>query len=328
MRGDATKGTEILIVDDDAATRASLTFLLRRNGFVVETAEDGERAWEILQHRHFSLILTDWVMPKLDGLGLCEKIRAAKFPEYTYIILLTGYTNKTEVTRGLEAGADDYISKPADSGELLARLQVGHRILEMQAHLKMQQRQLEELASIDGLTGVLNRRALEARLTEAHSQARRRVHPMSLALLDLDRFKLVNDTHGHQAGDCVLQNVATRVKKVIRNYDSVGRYGGEEFMVLLTDASQRDAMAAAERIRNVIGAKPVEFEGQCIPVTTSIGVATCLSPWQHQVAEIISVADGALYEAKHAGRNRVVVRVVDATASRTSITDDMAAEVG
>ena len=320
---------EILVVDDDATTRARLAFLLRRNGFKVELAEDGERAWAILDRHHFPLILTDWAMPRVDGLSLCSRIRAAHFSEYTYIILLTGHTEKSEVARGLEAGADDYITKPFDSGELLARLQVGTRILTMQAQMKSQQRQLEELASLDGLTGVLNRRALEDRLHEAHAQARRRFNPLSVALLDLDRFKQINDTHGHQAGDRVLQEIAARVKDVTREYDSVGRYGGEEFMVILTDASSDAAQVAAERIRRKVADAPVEFDGRWIPVTTSIGLATSLEPDEGQVQALIALADAGLYEAKRKGRNRIVARLLE-PASDIGLRgpDDRAVEAG
>ncbi len=303
----------VLFVDDDATTRARVGFLLRRNGYDVELANDGERAWQMLKGQHFSLIVTDWAMPNVDGLTLCRRIRAAQFPDYTYIILLTGHSEKTEVTRGLEAGADDYVTKPFDSGELLARVRVGQRILRMQARMQEQQRQLEEQASLDGLTGVLNRRALEHRLQEACSWARRRFMPLSVALLDLDRFKAVNDTYGHQAGDRVLQDIAGRVKAEIRDYDSVGRYGGEEFLLVFGDMSSDAAASASERIRGIIEAEPVAFDGIYIPVTTSIGVATDPVPGASRLKELVAVADGALYEAKRTGRNRVVCRTLDDT---------------
>ena len=310
---------EILVVDDDATTRARLAFLLRRNGFSVEMAEDGERAWDRLEYKHFSLVVTDWAMPRLDGISLCKRIRAAQYPDYTYIILLTGHSEKSEVTRGLEAGADDYITKPFDSGELLARLRVGLRILSMQRRMQAQQRQLEELASLDGLTGVLNRRALEARLHEAYSHARRRKHPMSIAMLDLDHFKKVNDTHGHQAGDFVLQEVARRMKEVTRDYDSVGRYGGEEFMVVLTDASIEAGRIAAERIRRRICTDPVHTEHITIQVTASVGVATARHDMELAASQLVSAADACLYEAKRTGRNRVVVRAADRTEDITVV---------
>ncbi|MEM7676734.1 MAG: diguanylate cyclase [Myxococcota bacterium] len=318
---------DILVVDDDATTRARLAFLLRRNGFSVELAEDGARACSQLERQHFALILTDWAMPQMDGLALCKRIRGAKYPDYTYIILLTGHSEKSEVTRGLEAGADDYITKPFDSGELLARIRVGQRILGMQKQMKEQQRQLKELASVDGLTGVLNRRELETRLHEHHALAQRRLRPLSVALLDLDRFKAINDTYGPQAGDRVLQEVASRIRDVTRQYDSVGRYGGEEFMVVIAEASAVDARSAADRILRVVEARPVEFQGTQIPVTTSIGLATCRFPQQKTVAELVAAADRALYEAKRLGRNRVIscgLGGVDFSAS----SDDIAAEVG
>ncbi len=312
MREDSTATTEILVVDDDATTRARLKKLLDRNGYRTELAEDGACAWSLLARKHFSLILTDWAMPNVDGLTLCRRIRDADYPDYTYIILLTGHTDKSEVERGLDAGADDYITKPFDSGELLARVRVGVRILALQRQMSEQKRKLEELASLDGLTGVLNRRALETRLNEAYSLARRRNYPISVAMLDLDRFKFVNDTYGHQAGDVVLQETARRIKDVTRDYDSIGRFGGEEFLVILVDASQEAARAIAERIRRRISDEPMCFEGRRIPVTTSIGVAASHGH-QRSVHNLVALADASLYDAKRAGRNRVIVGSVDAS---------------
>lgn len=301
---------EVLVVDDDATTRARLAFLLKKNGFLVSLAEDGEKAWGMIREHHYSLVLTDWSMPEMDGIQLTEHIREAKFPDYTYIILLTGLTEKGQVAIGLEAGADDYITKPFDSGELLARLRVGMRILGMQERMQAQQRKLEEIASRDGLTGVLNRRALEERLTEVYSYYRRRGPPLTVALMDLDHFKAVNDTYGHQAGDAVLKTVAERIRLVIREYDSIGRYGGEEFMVLLPDTPVCAACSIAERIRRSIGEVPVSFEGRDIPVTVSIGIAVVHQPYDGPISEIVAVADQGLYRAKSQGRNQVVDTVL------------------
>ena len=245
-------------------------------------------------------------MPNMDGLALCRRIRAAHFPEYTYIILLTGHSDKGQVKRGFEAGADDYVTKPFDSAELMARLRVGLRILSMQTRMHDQQRQLAALANLDGLTGVLNRRALEGRLQEALAQAGRRGHSMSVALLDLDRFKRINDTFGHQAGDQVLKTIATRIREVTRDYDAVGRYGGEEFMVILSDAGYDAALTAAERIRRRVGSTPVDFEGRPIPVTASIGVGTVRRPHEMCRYELVALADSHLYDAKRSGRDCVV----------------------
>lgn len=297
---------EVLVVEDDATTRARLAFLLKKNGFMVSLAEDGQEASELIEARHFSLVLTDWTMPRLDGLGLVERIRKANFPEYTYIILLTGLTNKANIAAGLEAGADDYITKPFDSGELLARLRVGMRILTMQKRMQDQQRKLEEIASRDGLTGVLNRRALEERLLEAFSYYQRRGPPLTVALLDMDHFKEVNDTYGHQAGDAVLKDTARRIQGVTRDYDSVGRYGGEEFLVVLPDTPVLSARSIAERIRLAVCERPVCFEELEIPVTVSVGVTVVHRPYIGDVAEVISYADQCLYRAKNSGRNQVV----------------------
>lgn len=313
--GEMLAPVDVLVVEDDATTRARLAFLLRRNGLEVELAENGKRAWSLLEQRHFALVLTDWGMPEMDGLTLCRCIRKANFPDYTYIILLTGHTDKSEVTRGLEVGADDYITKPFHSGELMARLRVGLRILSMQARMQRQQRQLQELASLDGLTGVLNRRALEGRLSEAHAHAARRRNPLSVAMLDIDHFKSVNDTYGHQTGDRVLQEFARRVREVTRDYDAIGRYGGEEFLVILYEAGLEDARLAAERIRGRIADVPFEVDGQRIPVTTSVGVATCELPGEQQPPDLVACADAELYAAKRSGRNRVMAKRLATTPS-------------
>lgn len=315
---------EVLVVDDDATTRARLSFLLKKNGFTVSLAEDGEQAWTRIQEHHFALVLTDWSMPGMDGLALTEHIREAKFPDYTYIILLTGVTEKSQIARGLEAGADDYITKPFDSSELLARLRVGTRILRMQERLLVQQRKLEEIASRDGLTGVLNRRALDERLAEVYSYYRRRGAPLTVALLDLDHFKKVNDTYGHQAGDAVLKTVAERIGGVIRDYDSIGRYGGEEFLVLLPDTPVASARSIAERIRAAVCVAPVHFEGTDIPVTVSVGVAIVHQPYDGPVSEVVAVADQGLYRAKDQGRDQVVDTVLpEGTAAGAAYTPDL-----
>ncbi|MEO1235125.1 MAG: diguanylate cyclase, partial [Myxococcota bacterium] len=232
---------KILVVEDDAVTRARLAFLLRKNGYQVDVAEDGDQGWDAFQGDYYPIVLSDWSMPGLSGPELCGRIRAYEGELYTYLILITGKTEKSNIAQGLEAGADDYVTKPFDSGELLARLRTGRRILDLQASMRDAQRQLQELASRDGLTGVLNRRALEERLAELFSYLLRRATPLSLAMLDLDHFKRINDTYGHQAGDDVLREAALRVSGVVREYDAVGRYGGEEFMVLLPDTPADEA---------------------------------------------------------------------------------------
>jgi two-component system, cell cycle response regulator len=300
----------VLVADDDAVTRARLSHLLQRNGYKVVIAEDGLAALALLETNHFPMVITDWSMPGLDGPQLCARIRALKSPLYTYVIMLTGKTEKKEVAVGLEAGADDFVTKPFDSGELLARLRVGRRLNEMQARMLETEKQLREVAERDGLTGVLNRRALDQRAHGAFSYFLRGGPSMSLAILDIDHFKSVNDRFGHQAGDAVLREIARRIADNLRGYDTVGRYGGEEFMLIYPDTPVDRGRAAAERIRQVITASPVEIGETSLKVTVSIGVVTIQAPFRGPLAKAIEMADEALYIGKKLGRDRVVATVL------------------
>lgn len=304
------RAQKILVVEDDAVTRARLAFLLRKNSYEVDVAEDGDAGWQQFQNGYYPIVLTDWSMPGLSGPELCERIRNYEGELYTYLILITGKTEKSNIALGLEAGADDYVTKPFDSGELIARLRTGRRILDLQASMREAQRKLQELASRDGLTGVLNRRALEERIAEAFSYFLRRGSPLSIAMLDLDHFKTINDTYGHQAGDDVLREAARRVSSMVREYDAVGRYGGEEFMVLLPDTPLDEASVIAERIRAAIGEESINTrDGGAIDATVSVGLATAGSGFRGNVNEVIESADAALYRAKRSGRNRVEVGI-------------------
>ncbi len=298
---------DVLVVDDDAVTRAQLRFLLIRNGYEVTVASSGEEGWEKLQQRHFPIVITDWSMPGMNGPDLCKLVRENLDDEYLYMILLTGMTEKQQVAVGLEAGADDYITKPFDSGELLARLRVGRRILTLQRSMRETQAKLHEMAHQDGLTKVMNRRAIDEQLHEAAARLARATHPSTVALLDIDYFKKVNDTYGHQAGDAVLQEVAGRIKAILRGSDKIGRYGGEEFIAVLEGAPAHDAQEVAERIRLAVQELPVEHGGQEITVTISIGLCEAPAGYVGQAAPIVEKADEALYEAKRSGRNRVVI---------------------
>ena len=297
---------DVLIVDDDAVTRAQLRFLLLRNGYDVTVAASGEEAWEKLQQRHFSFCITDWSMPGMNGPDLCRLVRGRFDDEYLYVILLTGMTEKQQVAVGLEAGADDYITKPFDSGELLARLRVGRRILTLQRSMRETERQLRLMAHQDGLTNVMNRRAVDENLAKAVSRLRRSQHPCTIALLDIDFFKRVNDTYGHQAGDAVLKEVASRIRDVLRTNDMIGRYGGEEFIAILESADEASASQIAERIRVAIEEVPVEHAGTDIFVTISIGLCAAPAGYTGASAALVEAADSALYEAKRTGRNRVL----------------------
>lgn len=294
----------ILVVDDDRATRAMLQRVLTADGYDVVSAENGLEAQDKLNAHAYQLVLTDWSMPEMDGQALVQWLRQRATEEYIYVIVLTG--EKDNLTQAFEAGADDYVTKPFDREELLARLRVGNRILKLQASMREAERRLRQIADRDGLTDLLNRRALDARLAEAFSYFQRRGRPLSIALLDLDHFKHVNDAFGHPAGDAVLRETARRVPDAVRTYDTLGRYGGEEFLLILPDTVAWSARLVAERVRQVIGQTPVVFEERIIQVTGSVGVVTVGVGFQGELSQVVAAADTALYDAKRRGRNRVV----------------------
>lgn len=303
--------SRVLVVEDDRVTRAQLAFLLQRAGYEVATAENGQAAIERIGEGWFPLVLTDWSMPEMDGPTLCHRIRNRGQDLYTYVIMLTGRCEKNDLMQGLDAGVDDYITKPFDADELLARLRVGHRILGLHMRMRETERRLRDMADRDGLTGVLNRRAVDARLEEAFNYARRLDRPLSVALLDLDHFKRVNDEHGHQIGDAVLVEAARRFEGTVRSYDSIGRYGGEEFLLILPDAVPWSARLVAERVRHALYERPVVSGDLEVRATVSIGVASFDPRSSATLQRIVETADGALYEAKQRGRNLVVSALFD-----------------
>ncbi len=304
----------ILVVEDDPIVAFSLSALLEDMGHAVQTAENGHDALSQLEAAHCDLVISDWMMPEMNGLQLCQAIRARHTKLYAYIILVTSRDASTDRWAGLQAGADDFIVKPPDPSDLQARLVVAERILSMQAKLTEANEKLQEayaevaqanerlnaLATTDGLTGAKNHRFFQDRLRQEIAEAGRHGMPLSLLLLDLDHFKSLNDTFGHQAGDEVLIAVARLLQSRARPSDVVARYGGEEFVVIMPGADSGDAQAIGERFRAAI---EEEFWLKR-PVTASIGASTLrgagISP-----AILIEKADTALYASKRAGRNRV-----------------------
>ena len=241
-----------LIVEDEPEFRLLLSLLLRQCNHEVIEAMDGQTAWDRLQVERIQLVLTDWVMPQMHGPELIRKIRSANFPYYTYIILFTARTAHQDLVDGLRSGADDYLIKPFDSEEMRARLQIAERILSLEAKLREAFDQMSVLALKDSLTGILNRRAIFERTEDELDRAHRENTNLSLLMADLDHFKTINDRFGHAAGDVALRLAVETIVRMLRQYDYVGRWGGEEFLIVLPNTDPDEAFQIAERLRLAI----------------------------------------------------------------------------
>jgi two-component system chemotaxis response regulator CheY len=304
---------KMLIVDDDPVLRQILHAYMVRAGYDVALAEHGQQALDVWKRDSIRMVITDWMMPVVDGPELIRRIRAESAPGYTYIIMLTAKESKGDVIYGLEAGADDYLTKPFNVGELRARVQIGERILNLENRLNVTVRQMEELATLDPLTGLLNRRALYHHAEAELARSRRDKLPVSLMMLDIDHFKQVNDKHGHLIGDKALKLVADTLKQNKRTYDWAGRWGGEEFLIVLPDTDEQQSAAIAERMRlQILETRLALPAGDFLSLQSSFGIASTASAVAGaSVAELYTLdnlvarADEALLRAKNAGRNRV-----------------------
>ncbi len=275
-------------------------------GYEVLSARDGTEAWQALQRPDAPrLAILDWMMPGMTGPVVCRELRQLRTEPYTYVLLLTARTDKGDVVEGMDSGADDYLTKPFNTQELKVRLRAGRRILDLQAQLVAAREALREQATRDPLTCVWNRHAILDALERETSRAAREASSVGLIMVDLDHFKQVNDTHGHLAGDAVLREAARRMQLCLRSYDLVGRYGGEEFLVVLPGSSGANAVELAERLRWVIGHEPVAAWNLSISITASLGVIAFDQGMKLAPEEMIRLADAALYRAKENGRNRV-----------------------
>lgn len=298
---------KLLIAEDDLTSRTMLTMVTKSWGYKPIAVEDGEAAWQALQSEDPPrLLLLDWMMPKLDGLALCQRIRDQESQDPPFIVLLTARTETDDIVTGLDAGANEYISKPIANAELRARLQVGKRMLDLQAELHQTREALAYQAYHDALTGLLNRRAVMEGLEEERSRVTREMSTICVAMCDIDHFKGVNDTYGHQLGDAVLHEVGQRITQSLRPYDKVGRYGGEEFLIILPMESEHADMPL-ERVRQAISESPFEYEGASIQVTMSAGATILKRDDKRDSSALIADADAALYQAKDAGRNRLII---------------------
>jgi two-component system cell cycle response regulator len=296
---------KVLIADDDALSRKILEDCLSEWGYDIIMANNGNEAWDILENSDRpNMAVLDWMMPGMDGVEICRRLRLLNLPNYVYVILLTARSKREDIINGLESGADDYIIKPFNREELKSRLKIGQRIIELEHRIL-------RLASTDYLTGLMNRRAFLERLERELNRCEREVSNMGIIIMDIDHFKRVNDNFGHQVGDLVLQELSGILAKLCRVYDFIGRYGGEEFIVCLPGADKWNTYKIAERMRSTIeNSKIILLDKESsISVTASFGISS-LEPGQIKNADrLINEADEALYRAKDQGRNRVVMYI-------------------
>ena len=294
------------MAEDDASSRFRLETALRAWGYAVTSVTNGREALAVLARPNGpSLAVLDWSMPEADGLEVCRAIRRDPDSRYVYAILLTSHDRDEDVIAGLDAGADDYVTKPFNTKELRARIRSGARIVQLQQQLMAAHEELREKAMHDPLTGVLTRGAFFEISDHEFARARRSRTPLSIVMADIDHFKSINDRFGHPGGDEVLREVARRLHATFRKEDAVGRYGGEEFVALAMGCEGADAMALADRFRLAVGSQPFVIGSDWVDVTTSVGVVTGTAA--DGVQGLIRAADEALYRAKATGRNKVVI---------------------
>jgi diguanylate cyclase (GGDEF)-like protein len=312
-RYDPDPSARILIVDDHEDNVELLRARLESWGYQTLSARDGAEALTSIETNLPDLVLLDIMMPKIDGIEVARRVKTNPELPFIPIIMQTALDSTENKVEGLEAGADDYITKPIDFPELRARVNSMLRIKRLQEELEERERELMEanerlrhMSQTDGLTGLENRRHIETRLEEMFEHAKRLGEPFSCVMVDLDKFKSVNDEFGHQAGDAVLRQLAKILKNEVREIDHAGRYGGEEFILLLTGTVLDAAVTFADRVRKAIEAYTFTFEGGTLQRTASFGVAGWPHPKITSCDALVKAADDALYVAKETGRNRVV----------------------
>ncbi len=296
----------ILIAEDDPVSRKLLEKVLIKAGNKVVSVENGQKALELFNDKFFPIVLTDWMMPEMDGLELCRAIRKNTYPGYVFIILLTAKDSKDDIIRGLGAGADDYLTKPFSHAELIARLNTGKRVLELERSLKDANEEIRILSITDPLTGTYNRGYMTERLPQEIKRARRYSRALSIILCDIDHFKKVNDTYGHLVGDRVLKDFAQCIRHSIRqDVDWTARYGGEEFLIVLPETDVNGASVMAERLKSELSQRVTETQGKKISITASFGVTGFGPDTPDEMISpeaMISKADKYLYQAKREGR--------------------------
>ena len=311
---------DVLIADDDPVSLHLLKSKLVKWDYHVIICTNGLEAWKVLQSDSPPrLAILDWMMPGLDGLQICQKVRENEDSPYTYILLLTSRGETADLVAGMEAGADDYLTKPFNVEELEVRLRAGRRILDLQAELMEVQESLRIQATHDPLTGVWNRAAILENLDRELARAQREQRPLSVILVDLDNFKTINDTHGHLVGDKVLIEASRRMRACLRQYDSLGRYGGEEFLMVLPGSDSSNALSEANRIKIAVGEERYPVSDLSLTVTCSQGVTTWTPAAQGDIESLLKAADGGMYLAKYSGRNRVEYLEADRKSPGTQV---------
>src|SRR5215469_1100110 len=297
----------VVVVDDSPVARQLVDHALPPEHFNFIAAQTGHEALDLFASHRPGLVITDWLMPDLSGIELCRQLRSAFKDSFTYVILLTSVSQKSSVVEGLQAGADDYLTKPFDADELVARVNVGRRIVELHREIEAKNRFLQQLALTDELTGLPNRRAIEYWANRQLSGAKRHDFAFWVVLADLDEFKTINDVHGHEAGDVVLQTFAQILKANTRQCDMCGRIGGDEFLWVITYSNEQGVKLVVERLRHELATKKLCLRGQALTITVSFGVAGFRRGQQPDFQRLLAQADVALYSAKRLGRNRIAL---------------------
>ena len=297
----------VLVADDSAVSRKLVEQTLSDERYSLVFAKSGRETVALFAEHNPALVIVDWIMPDLTGIEICKHIRSKTKASYTYIILLTGKSGMESLVEGLAAGADDYLTKPFHPEELIARVGVGLRIMGLQREIEVKNTMLQELALTDPLTSLPNRRAIEDWATRQLSGAARYGFSFWVALADLDHFKTVNDTYGHDAGDTVLKSFSHILKSKSRRSDICGRIGGEEFLFVLTHATKEDAKRVIECVRAELEATKFNFNGNSLMVTASFGLVGFAGTRAPEFSQLVAQADLALYSAKRLGRNRIEV---------------------
>jgi diguanylate cyclase (GGDEF)-like protein len=301
----AAQDLQILVVDDSPVYRKLVEHALEGNPYSLMFAKSGREALELFARHLPAIVITDWMMPDFSGLDLCQQLRADIHRGYTYIIMLTSIAEKGNVVKGLAAGADDYLTKPFDPGELLARIGVGRRIIDLHRQIDAKNKLLEEMAHSDSLTGLPNRRAIEEWAARQLRAAARHGFAYWVVLADLDSFKTINDTYGHNGGDAMLQKFADILKTVVRASDICGRLGGDEFVMVITHVEADAIFKTVEGFREQLAAQQFELGFERVSITASFGIAGLNGKENIDFTRLLRRADQALYAAKNAGRNLI-----------------------